>query len=143
MADRTLSIPEWHELALEGTMLPMRILIHGGSMMPLIRRGRDYVTIVPVSGRLAIGDIVLFSDPHKERYVLHRVWKLDGERVQTWGDSCESPDAWLQTADVWGKAVLIERGRRRIIPDPRKGRALARIWHVVGKVRRKALSHHR
>ncbi len=135
MADRTLSIPAWHELAIEGTMLPVRITISGGSMAPLIRRGRDYVTIVPVSGGLAVGDIVLFSDPRKERYVLHRIWKLDGENVQTWGDSCVSPDAWMHVSDIWGKVVLIERGRHRIIPDPKKGMALARVWHAVRKVR--------
>ena len=30
---------------------------------------------------------------------------------------------------VWGKAVLIERGRRKIRTDPKKGQVLAKIWH--------------
>ena len=35
-----------------------------------------------------------------------------------------------------GKAIIIERGRRRITPDPVKGLMFAKIWHVVGRLYR-------
>lgn len=130
---QSLSIPQWRAMAQSGTVIPMRIPIHGGSMYPLIRMDRDPVTIMPLQDTFQVGDIVLFSDPEMERYVLHRVWKIDGERVLTWGDNCPCPDAWLPVDAIWGKAVLIERGKRKICPDPVKGLRLARFWHVCGR----------
>ena len=128
---QTLTIPEWHAMAQSGTELPMRILIHGGSMYPLIRMDRDYVTIMPLKESIRVGDIVMFSDPQKERYVLHRVWRIEESRVLTWGDNCRHPDPWLPMDAIWGRAVLIERGKRRIVPHPVRGVWMARIWHPL------------
>ena len=128
-----LSIPEWHEMAGNGIYMPVRILIHGDSMFPLIRMERDYVTIVPAIGNISAGDIVLFSDPGKERYVLHRVWKIRNEAVLTWGDNCRAADGWLPMDAIWGKVTLIERGMKEIHPDPVKGIRLARMWHFTGR----------
>lgn len=132
--NRSLSIPEWHALALKGKELPVRILINGVSMFPLIRRNRDYVTIMPLRGRPEEGDIVMFRNPRREGgFVLHRAWKVKEDRILTWGDNCKKPDGWLPLEDFWGKAVLIERGDKRIVPDPEKGLALAKAWHVLGR----------
>lgn len=129
-----LSIASWHELTLEGIVPPMRIPINGVSMYPLIRRNRDMVSIVPITEPLTVGDIVLFADPRvPNRYVLHRLWAVNGNKVQTWGDNCDGPDGWLPDTCIWGKAVLIERGKRHIHPSPGKGMKLARLWHPVGK----------
>ena len=136
-ANHSLSVSEWHKLSLEGTMLPVRTLIGGYSMEPLIRYNRDYVTVIPLSESLAEGDIVLFSDPYQKRYVLHRVWTLENERVLTWGDNCDRPDAWMTVNDIWGKVILIERGKRKITPDAQKGLLYARLWHITGRAYRK------
>ncbi len=125
---QTLSVSQWHEMALAGTALPMRIPIHGVSMFPLIRMDRDYVTILPVREPVVPGDIVLFADPEADRYVLHRVIETDGQRVLTCGDNCARSDGWIPMERVWGKAQLIERGRRTIRPDPRKGLRWGRFW---------------
>ena len=135
-ANHSLSVSEWHKLSLEGTMLPVRTLISGYSMEPLIRYNRDYVTVIPLSESLAEGDIVLFSDPFQKRYVLHRVWTLENERVLTWGDNCDRPDAWMTVNDIWGKVILIERGNHKITPDARKGLLFARFWHIAGRAYR-------
>ena len=136
-ANHSLSVSEWHKLSLEGTMLPVRTLIGGYSMEPLIRYNRDYVTVIPLSESLAEGDIVLFSDPYQKRYVLHRVWTLENERVLTWGDNCDRPDAWMTVNDIWGKVILIERGKHKITPDAQKGLLYARLWHITGRAYRK------
>ena len=127
-----LSIPEWHAMAQAGTILPMRILIHGGSMYPLIRMDRDYVTIMPLQGEIKPGDIVLFSNPAAERYILHRALKIENDRILTRGDNCPESDGWLPLDMIWGKAELVERGRRAIHPDPVKGLRLARVWWKLG-----------
>ena len=42
----------------------------------------------------------------------------------------------IPVQEIWGKAVLIERGSRKIYPDPKKGMRWARFWHKAGKVYR-------
>ena len=134
--NKTLSIPEWHHLAEEGTKLPVRIPLAGWSMDPLIRGNRDLVTVVPLDDKPQVGDIVLFTDPKGKRYVMHRIWALKENKILTWGDNCLSPDGWLPLEDVWGKAVLIERGKRKMVPDPVWGMKWARFWHQAGKIYR-------
>ena len=131
--NRSYSIPEWHQLALEGLAPPVRLQLNGTSMFPLIRLKRDFVTVVQTEGIPVRGDIVLFSDPEKARFVVHRVWKVKDGKVLTWGDNCPNPDSWLPIESVWGKIVLIERGRRKIKPDPQKGIRWAVFWHQVRK----------
>lgn len=131
--NRSLSIPEWHQLALTGIAPPVRILLNGGSMNPLIRWNKDYVTIVPLDRELVLGDIVLFAESEAGRFVVHRVWDIRDGRVLTWGDNCEKPDGWLPLHAIWGRVVLIERGRRKISPDPERGLRWAKFWHKNGK----------
>ena len=45
-------------------------------MSPLIRYKKDYVTIIPLEAPPVSGDIVLFADFTRDRYVMHRVWKV-------------------------------------------------------------------
>ena len=134
--NKTLSIEEWHQMAEKGNAPPVRITLNGYSMNPLIRGYRDYVTVVPQEGTPGIGDIVLFCEPGTNRYVMHRVWALKDYRVLTWGDNCRKPDGWMMQAAIWGKVVLIERGKRVIHPDPQKGIRWATFWHKVGRIYR-------
>ena len=130
----SISLQRWHQLAQQGAYLPMRIQVNGTSMYPLLRRNRDYVTIHPLSEIPRQGDIVLFSDPDREaRYVLHRVWRVEKDAVLTWGDNCRRADGLIPLSCIWGKAVLIERGKLRITPEPSRGLRLARCWHILGR----------
>lgn len=133
----SIDLKTWHELAEEGRRLPLRILIHGVSMYPLIRMDRDYVTIVPLTEPPKVGDIVLFADAERGRYVLHRLWRLSGEKAETWGDNCDASDGFMPLGNIWGRVELIERGGRRIVPDAAKGLRLARFWHVAGRYLRR------
>lgn len=130
---RDLSVREWHALAEQGANIPVRITVNGWSMQPLIRKGRDPVTILPLTRGIRQGDIVLFSDPARERYVLHRAWQVEESRVLTWGDNCVSPDGWLPVSAIWGLAVQLERGGRTLRLDSesaaKRGMILARYAH--------------
>ncbi len=134
--NKSLSIPEWHQMAKAGNAPPVRIPLNGFSMFPLIRKGRDYVTIIPPDRELIPGDIVLIAEPDTGRYVMHRVWELRDGQVLTWGDHCARPDRWIPASAVWGRATLIERGHREIFPNPSKGMRWAKFWHQAGKIYR-------
>lgn len=132
---RPLTIPQWRELAQNGTFLPMRIPLDGDSMRPLIRRGRDRVTFVPLDRPLKRGDVALFEAP-PGRYVAHRVYRLEDNRVQTLGDHCRNPDPWMPASAVLGLAVLLERNGRRIRLDHPAARLLGRVWMAGLPIRR-------
>ena len=131
--NKSLGIPEWHKMALEGNAPPVRIPLNGNSMFPLIRWNKDYVTIIPLDRKVVVGDIVLIAEPISERYVMHRVWEIRDNQVLTWGDNCWKQDAWVPIDTIWGRAVLIERGRREIHTDPKKGMRWAKFWHKAGR----------
>ena len=126
---KTISIPEWHQMAENGNAPPVRIQLNGNSMFPLVRMNRDYVTVVPLEGMPVVGDIVLFCEPNTCRYVAHRVWELKNDQIRTWGDQCAAPDKWMPLDAVWGKITQIERGKRTIHTDPVKGLRWAKTWH--------------
>lgn len=130
---QSLSISTWHQMALEGTAPLVRIKLMGASMFPLVRYNEDYVTISPYEGKLKIGDIVLFIDQKRNLNVVHRVWDIKDQMVLTWGDNCSRADGWIPLDLIWGKVVLIERGNKKIVPNPERGVILAKFWHVAGK----------
>ena len=132
---RLLTIPLWRELAQSGTVLPMRIPLDGDSMRPLMSRGRDRVTFVLLDRPLKRGDVALFEAP-PGRYVAHRVYRLEGNRVQTLGDHCWNPDPWMPVSAVLGLAIQVERGKRTIPLDCPFMRALGRIWMALLPLRR-------
>ena len=133
--ERCISIAQWRALAQRGVVLPMRIPLDGDSMRPLIRRGRDRVTIVPLSRPLRRGDVVLFEYP-AGRYVVHRVYRMRDESVRTLGDHCWNPDPWMPRACVLGLAIQFERDGRTIRLDNRPARRMGRIWMAGLPLRR-------
>ena len=141
-ATKKLSVAAWHELGLCGESIPLCTTVSGVSMYPLIRRDRDVVIIGHVNRPLVRGDIVLFHDPARDRYVLHRLWRLAPDRVLTWGDNCAYPDGWMRPEMVWGIAAAMKRGRRTVRFDTNAARkcglTFAKARHLHCRVRSKA-----
>ena len=133
---RSLSIPEWRRMIDEGNAPPVRIQLGGSSMSPLIRYKKDYVTIIPLEAPPVPGDIVLFADFTRDRYVMHRVWKVRKGEALTWGDNCDRSDGWIPLEKIWGKALQVERGRKTIQMNARRGLLWASFWHQAGRVYR-------
>ena len=130
----SLGIEQWHALGLEGNMLPVTICLEGDSMRPLIRRGKDPVTILPLSRPLKISDVVLFQGG-PGRYVVHRVRKIRENRVQTLGDNCWNPDRWMPLENVWGLVIRMERNGHVIRLDSSLARFLGRVWMAFHPIR--------
>ncbi len=134
-ATRSLNIEEWHRLGREGNVLPVTITLEGDSMRPLIRRGRDKVTIVPLMRELKIGDVVLFKGGEK-RYVVHRVRGIDANGwVCTLGDNCWNDDGWMPSELIWGLVVRMERGGRTYTLDSDAARRWGRVWMRIHPMR--------
>ena len=131
---RSIAITEWWAMAKEGIAPPVTIPLEGSSMMPLIRRSIDPVTIVPLQRPLKIGDVILFTTGN-DRYVVHRVWKLKPGFVCPFGDNCRMPDGWIPEDMVLGQAVSYVRNGRRHRLDTRSARLWGRTWMALFPVR--------
>ena len=134
----SLSVEQWAALREGGSEAPpIWFTVVGGSMLPLIRRNRDRVMLVSVDPQeIKVGDIVLFPGHFRGgEYCLHRVYKLDGDRAQTFGDALSKPDGWFPRSDILGRAKLIQRGRRTIDCDDPKWQKRAARWVGLLKIR--------
>lgn len=130
---RSIPMAQW--CALEGAAPPVTICLEGDSMRPLIRRGRDPVTIVPLQRPLKKGDVVLFT-LGDGRFVVHRVWRLRDGLVRTLGDHCQNPEPWFPQGQVLGQVIRFQRGGRAHRLDTPLARALGRGWMAALPLRR-------
>lgn len=132
---RTIPMQSWCALAREGAAPPVTICLAGDSMRPLIRRDLDPVTIVPVHRPLKRGDVVLFT-LGDGRYVVHRIWKLQGGMVRTLGDHCLNPEPWFPREQVLGMVVRFSRNGRTIRLDTAGARCFGLCWMALFPLRR-------
>ena len=130
---RSIPMEQWCALAREGAAPPVTICLEGDSMRPLIRRGKDPVTIVPLRRELMKGDVVLYR--LGERYVVHRVWQLKEGLVRTFGDNCWNPEPWFPEEQVLGQVVRYGRGGRTHRLDTPAARAWGRMWMAIHPIR--------
>ena len=131
---RSIPMETWCELARDGAAPAVTICLEGDSMRPLIRRGKDPVTIIPLVREPRKGDVVLFR--LGERYVVHRVWKIKDNLVRTLGDNCLNPEPWFPRKWVLGLVVRYTRDGKVHALDTPAARAWGRMWMWVYPLRK-------
>ncbi len=95
----------------------------GGSMLPFIREGKDSVVLRKMPS-VSVGDIVLVRLP--DRFVLHRIIKLEGGHLTLMGDGNIAGTEECGTGDVLGTVVTILRGGKKAL-TPSNGKLWARL----------------
>ncbi len=123
---------------------PVRFKLNGTSMFPLLRNGKDYVTVSPLKSELQISkyDIVLFE--YKGRHILHRIIDMpdsNGE-YRLRGDGSYYAEEGCHYSDILGVVTLFYRGEsgNAINPNSIGLHLYARLWHSMpGAIRRFAL----
>ncbi|MCI8712575.1 MAG: S26 family signal peptidase [Ruminococcus sp.] len=141
---RDISIDEWHELARaageEGRHMALRFHVTGVSMVPTIRNGLDGVVVLPLDEErvkdVEKGDVILFRKKNLVGdYVLHRVWKVEGDKVQTIGDGNLCADEWITRDKIYGVAVELHKGNQKIRLDSAWMWLWGRLWLFLLPVR--------
>lgn len=87
----------------------------GKSMYPFITGGRDIVELRKTD-TLSVGDIVLAHIPEKG-YVLHRIYRMQGERLTLMGDGNLHAREQCEKTEVSGKVIRILRNGRYVECD--------------------------
>jgi len=111
-----------------------RLQVNGTSMLPSLLP-YDVVSLVRCSpGDLLPGDLVLGE--HQDRWLLHRVVRLQGDWLHTRGDLLPFDDPPAPAENVIAKVVRLERfGRQRPIPSAGlAARIFARAEQALGFV---------
>ena len=106
----------------------------GDSMIPFIKGGRDSV-VLQKTKEVDTGDIVLAHIPEKG-YVLHRIYKMEGEQLVLMGDGNLRATERCRKEDVLGKVVRILRDGRYVESSSFAERLKARCWRRLLPLRR-------
>ena len=89
--------------------------LKGNSMYPLLRNGRDEVLLAPFSAdELQPMDVVLFR--YKGAHLLHRIQRIEGDRLYIQGDGTFVAKEECNRADVVGKVTHVIRPSGKRIP---------------------------
>lgn len=106
----------------------------GNSMLPFIVEGRDHI-VLQKAGNVEVGSVVLARLPGN-RYVLHRVYKMEGEHIVLMGDGNLHATEYCCREDVAGVVVKIIRDGRVIDITSSSQLFMAALWRKLLPVRR-------
>lgn len=109
---------------------------HGISMLPLLREGRDSVTLSAPPEKLKKYDIPLYQRKDGQ-YVLHRVIKV-GDTYTCMGDNQFVREEGVQHEQVIAVCTAISRDGKRMSANSASLRFYAACWHYSRFPRRVA-----
>ncbi|MBR2730796.1 MAG: S24/S26 family peptidase [Clostridia bacterium] len=91
----------------------------GVSMLPLLRQGRDLLTLqAKTQARCAIGDVVLFRRASGQ-LVLHRIVAVRAQDYVLRGDNCTGDEPGVTDTQILGVMTgYVRGGRTRSVTDP-------------------------
>jgi signal peptidase I len=106
----------WEDLYTKKQQAWLTIL--SGSMMPLLQVGDKVLVHAVKPTDIRFGDIIVFKNPDK--LIVHRViGKADSSTYLQKGDNATTAEI-VSSADVLGKAIAIQKGKRIIQLNNRK-----------------------
>ena len=134
-------IEEAIRLAREGVRVTFPV--KGQSMLPFIIGGKESVILRGPGGLVDVGDVVL-AWVDGNRYVVHRIIRIDGKHVTLMGDGNVAGTEQCTLADIKARAthVVDTDGRPHPLYTPWRQRA-ARMWWHLRPVRRYLLAIYR
>ena len=125
----TITLEQWQEAVKDIPDLAVQVPTRGVSMFPLLHAHNDSVKLVPFQRDIIIGDIIMFIRADGKE-VVHRLFWMDEEMVQTIGDNCDRPDAKIPRSRVVGLVTHVCNRGRFIHVDTKFWRFFGRfmIW---------------
>ena len=133
-------IEEAIRLVREGVSVTLPV--NGNSMLPFIIGGKESV-ILQKPEQLIVGDVVLaWADGY--RYVVHRIVRIDGERVTLMGDGNLVGTEHCILNDIKARVTHVVDAKKRTHYLYKGWRKLAaKVWYWLRPVRRYLLAIYR
>ena len=111
--------------------------VKGFSMLPFLVGDRDSVNVEYLP--FVVGDAVLAHLPDS-RYVLHRVYKIDGNVVVLKGDGNLRGTEKCRASDVKGKVTLVlKHGNRSVDVEKPSYKRRVKIWNGMPYIVRRVV----
>ena len=107
-----------------------RLYPHGISMLPLLRQGRDSVSLRQVDSSIRKGDILFYQRPDGS-FVLHRVRAVTPEGLTMMGDNQTLPEPGVSPDWVIGRVTRIFRDDKEVTCDGQRYRWYLRLWQLT------------
>lgn len=104
-----------------------QIYPRGISMLPLLRQGRDWVTLVKPVDPPRIRDIILYKRTDGA-YVLHRILKKQPEGYVLCGDNQDRLEKGIQPEQIIGVVNAVGINGKRYSRDSMRMRIYEQIW---------------
>ena len=99
----------------------------GKSMLPLIRQGKDSISLVAVNGRLEKYDLPLYVRSNGQ-FVLHRVIGEDNSGYIMCGDNQAAPEYGILPQQIRAKVCAVYRKDKRIEVTDRIYILYCKLW---------------
>lgn len=110
------------------------IWVKGYSMRPFIEYGRDKVKLASAE-TYTMGEAVL-AEISKGHYVLHRIIKVEGNKLTLQGDGNVRGVEYCTKADVRGVVTEYIRPNRTLSADDPSLKRKIRLWRTMRPIRR-------
>lgn len=106
----------------------------GVSMLPMLREGKDTVTLSPLPERLKKYDLPLYRRENGQ-YVLHRIVKV-GESYTCIGDNQFRAEPGIKREQMIAVVTAFTRGKKQYSVNGMGYRLYCRFWHYSRFARR-------
>ena len=134
-------IEEAIRLAREGVRVTFPV--KGQSMLPFIIGGKESVILRGPGGLVDVGDVVL-AWVDGNRYVVHRIIKLDYDRVTLMGDGNVAVTEHCRLNDIKARVTHVVDAKDRTHYLYNRWRMLgAKVWYWLRPIRRYLLAIYR
>lgn len=107
-----------------------QIYPRGTSMLPLLRQGRDWVTVIRPKKDLKARDIILYKRKNGA-YVLHRILDLSPDGYVLCGDNQDYMENGVQQDQIIGVVNGFGINGRRYSTDSRSMRVYEMLWCLM------------
>ncbi|MCI7638864.1 MAG: S24/S26 family peptidase, partial [Clostridiales bacterium] len=107
-----------------------RLYPHGISMLPLLRQGRDSVSLRRVDSPIRKGDILFYQRPDGS-FVLHRVRAVTPNGLTMMGDNQTLPERGVSPDWVIGRVTRIFRDDKEVTCNGFGYRLYRTLWQFT------------
>ena len=134
-------IEEAIRLAREGVNVTLPV--NGNSMLPFIRGGKESVILHSQGGIVDVGDVVL-AWVDGNRYVIHRIIRIDGDRITLMGDGNVGVTEHCRLNDIKARVThVVDAKDKTHYLYNRWRKSAAKVWYWLRPIRRYLLAIYR